>query len=409
MDASEKLRSHIPALLSLWRGNSKKSPLNQSELKSVSESLLRLQRGLTGERNLVGASYMENKSQLGAYLLYYWPVTYMQISSALNLSPDFNLFREKKSISILDVGSGPGPASFAVCDFLCKSGVKSAPSLSVTLLDSSEKALSLAKKIFSSELPSIKVSSLQVDLQKDFLPPEDSFDIIVMSHALNELWKNDANRISRRTDFLLRISKSLSNELDGECGGGGVLILSEPALLETSRNLICVRDNLIEKGFSILAPCLKNKKCPALSAGENHTCHAEIKWSPCEPVASIARNAKLDRDSVKASFFIMRKNAESKSVLENDDAGGDKNGLRFRIVSDGMLNKSGRVRFLICDGERRIPLSAKRDESHAKDIGFFSLHRYDLISLENPEKRGDGENVAYGIQSGTNLRVSSNQ
>ena len=398
-DSTEKLKSHIPSLLSLWRGSSKKSPLNPGELKSVSASLLELQRGLTGERNLAGAGYMEKSSHLGAYLLYYWPVTYMQISSAASLCADLGkLCRGKKSISILDVGSGPGPASFALCDFILglrdeKSGEgKSLPALDVTLVDSSKKALSLAEKIFRLESPSVKISAVETDLQKDFprLSPDAKFDIIVMSHALNELWKNQKDCISKRSELLIRLG-----ELMGE---DGMLFLSEPALLETSRNLISVRDTLIQNGFSVLSPCLKNAPCPALLAGENHTCHAEIKWSPCEPVASIARNAKLDRESVKASFFIFGKGAPEKSACEPCD-------LRFRIVSDAMLNKSGRVRFLICDGERRIALSAKKDDAYAASLGFFSLRRYDSIVLENPELRGDKNNPAYGIKDDTRIFV----
>ena len=398
-DSTEKLKSHIPALLSLWRGSSKKSPLNPGELKSVSASLLELQRGLTGERNLAGAGYMEKNSHLGAYLLYYWPVTYMQISSAASLCVDLKkLCRGKKSISILDVGSGPGPASFALCDFILglrdeKSGEgKSLPALDVTLVDSSKKALSLAEKIFRLESPSVKISAVETDLQKDFprLSPDAKFDIIVMSHALNELWKNQKDCISKRSELLIRLG-----ELMGE---DGMLFLSEPALLETSRNLISVRDTLIQNGFSVISPCLKNAPCPALLAGENHTCHSEIKWNPCEPVASIARNAKLDRESVKASFFIFGKGAPEKSACEPCD-------LRFRVVSDAMLNKSGRVRFLICDGERRIPLSAKKDDAYAASLGFFSLHRYDSIVLENPELRGDKNNPAYGIKEDTRIFI----
>lgn len=401
-DCTERLKSHIPALLSLWRGNQKKDPLNPLELKSVSASLLELQRGLTGERNLAGAGYMEKNSHLGAYLLYYWPVTYMQISSAASLSARLKkMCLEKDSVSILDVGSGPGPASFALCDFILglrdEESVekKSLPALEVTLVDSSKKALSLAKKIFGRENPSVKVTALELDLQKDFphLKTDARFDIIVMSHALNELWKNQKDCTARRTELLIRLGKHI--------GDGGMLFLSEPALLETSRSLISVRDNLIQNGFSVLSPCLKNAPCPALTAGENHTCHAEIKWTPCEPVASIARNAKLDRDSVKESFFILGKNEPEKSEDKTED------GKRFRIVSDAMLNKSGRVRFLICDGERRIPLSAKKDDAYAASLGFFSLRRYDTITLENPELRGDKNSPAYGIKSDSLLKVEN--
>ena len=59
---------------------------------------------------------MEDKALFSAYLLYYWPVSYMQMSHILRplyamLSKRYD---RRQRFSILDVGSGPAPASAAV-------------------------------------------------------------------------------------------------------------------------------------------------------------------------------------------------------------------------------------------------------------------------------------------------------
>ncbi|MBQ5571211.1 MAG: hypothetical protein IIT45_12350, partial [Treponema sp.] len=111
------VKLHIPTLLRLWRSNRNASALSAQEAASVSKALLNLQRGLTGDRQLAGAGYMQDKNLLGAYLLYYWPVSYTQISCCTNyFSNALKLLAEKNELNILDIGSGPGPASCALTD-----------------------------------------------------------------------------------------------------------------------------------------------------------------------------------------------------------------------------------------------------------------------------------------------------
>ena len=47
----------------------------------------------------------------------------------------------------------------------------------------------------------------------------------------------------------------------------GLCLLIEPALRETSRALLAVRDRLIASGLSVLAPCLFHAACPVFAAG----------------------------------------------------------------------------------------------------------------------------------------------
>ncbi|MBP5696832.1 MAG: methyltransferase domain-containing protein [Treponema sp.] len=389
------LKLHIPTLLRLWRSSKNDSALSAQEAASVSKALLNLQRGLTGDRQLAGAGYMQDKNLLGAYLLYYWPVSYTQISFCTEyFFKALKLLAKKNELNILDIGSGPGPAACALTDAALKANAKL--QINLDLFDSSSRALDLAKKIFDADYKAkVSTSCKTVNLeQADFSLLQKKYDIIVASHSLNELWKDKADSLQKKEGLLLELSPLLND--------GGILLLCEPALLKTSRSLIGLRDFLAEKNMFLLAPCpCFSDECPALKAGENQTCHAEIQWKPVEPVASLAKLAKLDRTSVKMTFFAFQKNVEglckeTKSLqadLPNE----------YCVVSDPMLNKSGRVRVLLCDGSRRIAFSAKKDDRHAKEIGFFNLSRYDKIALEEPELRGTEEAPAYGVTEKTKI------
>jgi hypothetical protein len=55
-----------------------------------------------------------------------------------------------------------------------------------------------------------------------------------------------------------------------------------------------------------------------------------------------------------------------------------------------MLNKGGRVRYLICGAGGRFPFSARKDDPVAARAGFFSLGRYDLLRIHQPGLREGG-------------------
>lgn len=394
------LENHLSTLTTVWRGKDGGSSLNTNELTLVSKMLLKLQRGLTGDRLLAGKDYMQDKEILGAYLLYYWPSSYMQICKAFSFLED-NPADFSGKVSILDVGSGPAPASVALCD--CIKSISSVPvEFDVTLLDSSEKALSCGKKIFEKDLPDVNVRVQTASLEKgDLLAADRKFNVIVMSHALNELWKNLPPEQS--AENRVRLLESLCALLSD----GGLLFLCEPALLSSSRALIGAVQNLLESdtvGMSALAPCLGGgMSCPALKAGASCTCHADFIWNLPPLVKALAENAGLSREHVKMTFFILRKSgspAESKAGCpeKQDD-------FVYRVVSEPMLNKGGRVRYLICDGKDRFPFSARKDDAHAREIGFFDLKRYDKILLKDAQPRGDGERAALGVSEKTKITL----
>ena len=399
------LNEYIPKLIKLWKGKNLKNPerssLNKNEITSVAQSLLKLQRGLTGDKHLAGAGYMQDNFLLGAYLLYYWPVSFLQLlticADAEKKMQEIYITAQDETlpIRILDLGCGPGAACCAILSFFSRFGEKKINS-DVYLSDSSPKALDIAEKLVESNPHSDNIFvEKSVDNLEDraFFDSfaDKKFDVIVMSHSLNELWKNDVDKIEKRIDFIENCINHLTEN--------GVVIINEPSVLDTSRALLETRNGLVKRGAHIVCPCICNAECPALIAGPNHTCHCENAWNVDEIVSAISKEAKLDRESVKMTYFVFERKSNSVCELEKSDF------LCGRIVSDGMLNKSGRVRFLLCNGKERVSVSAKNMEAHAQSEGFFNLKRYTLVEIENPEKRGDENNISWGIGAETKIRI----
>src|SRR4051812_21900758 len=106
-------RKWMPALIAAWRrARRTKGPddrLLPPEVREVGAAVRHLSLGLTRDRELAGARYMDDPRLLGAYLLFYWPVSYAQGRHALK-----ELARKPRSV--LDLGSGPAPLAMAAVD-----------------------------------------------------------------------------------------------------------------------------------------------------------------------------------------------------------------------------------------------------------------------------------------------------
>ncbi|MDP3179302.1 MAG: small ribosomal subunit Rsm22 family protein [Spirochaetaceae bacterium] len=391
--AGAGLEPRLASLLELWRerrsgagshGSSRPPPkgqLSPAELAAASTALLGLQRGLTGDRALAGRDYMDDADLLGAYLLYYWPVSYLQTSIAIA-----ELGRVPGRI--LDIGSGPGPGAAALMD---------AGAAELTLVDGSRTALAAAARLLGGA--DARVAGIRLDLESGAPLPSGPFDLVNLGHCINELWKERPDRAALRLAFLERCGASLAPD--------GALLAIEPATLGASRELLELRDQLAGRGWSILAPCPGSYPCPAIAAGPGRSCHSEAPWSPPDMVAALARAAGLDRESVKFCYFAARPPAfvgpavAGPAVAHPTPIGGGPSPAR--VVSDPLLNKAGRLRYMLCDGGRLAALSAPSADPAAKAAGFFGLRRGDRITVEAPEFRESG----FGIGPGTRIIVSA--
>src|SRR5439155_23962568 len=87
--------------------------------------------------------------------------------------------------------------------------------------------------------------------------PDEDFDLTLVANVLSEV--PDPLALVRR----LR----------------GTVAVVEPALRETGRALLALRDVLLREGWFALAPCFTQGPCPALVSAKDW-CTAEVRWDP---------------------------------------------------------------------------------------------------------------------------------
>ncbi|MBX7114152.1 MAG: small ribosomal subunit Rsm22 family protein [Myxococcaceae bacterium] len=376
-DAAKDLEKWVPRLISVWRSargtSGPPGQLTHNEIRDVSAGIRQLSLGLTRERTLAGQRYMDDPKLLGAYLLFYWPVSYAQARATLS-----ELKRRPRLT--LDLGSGPAPMAFAALD---------AGSSEVTAAERSKAALKLATALATEADESLAAREWSAERPL----PQGTYDLITLGHVLNELFgRPDVSGVTaQRADFLERVMKSLNR--------GGSLLVIDPALKETSRALLEVRDVLVERGYAVRAPCFYRGACPALQKPTDW-CHAERQWRMPPLVESLAAAAGLHKEALKMSYLILAPKAEAWSEAPL--------GRVFRIVSEQLPGK-GRLRYMGCGPEGRIGLALQERHANGGNDIFFKLRRGDVIRIEQTEAKGDGlglneaSRVEYVARAGQSL------
>jgi len=244
------LDDHLPALLARARAllrlpGGPPADLAAAEIRPAARAVLELHEGLVGDRALARPATYAGR-HLGAYLLWWWPQTYLKTRATLSM---VSLPRQPR---ILDVGSGPAPAAIAAIDLLGGEA---------TCFDASEPALAEAR-------------ALGIERTTRELPLE-VFDLTLAANVLSEL-----------PDPLALVR-----------GLQGTVAIVEPALRETGRALLSLRDARLRAGWSALAPCFTQAPCPALASARDW-CTAEVRWNPPRFFRQLAQATGLRADEV---------------------------------------------------------------------------------------------------------------
>lgn len=361
MESTPPLARWLPHLLALWRGpgtaDVPADGLTTPEADAIAAGVKELSRGLTGDRSLAGVRYLSRGDLLGAYLLYYWPVSFAQTLFALRRA---GVARGQRA---LDLGSGPGPGALA----LLEAGWKH-----VTAADRSPEALALAQKLAAREGRRLDT---QVWNAEGDLPQGGPWDLIVAGHVFNELAAGASDRIERRAALL----KSLTSRL---APGGRVLVL-EPAAHGPNADALALRDAVVAAGWWVEGPCFFQGPCPARAAGA--ACHDVLNWKVPHLVAQTARRAGIDKRQLPFTWLLLSPQATKPQDPE-----------LVRVVSEPMLNKAGRRRVVVCGATGRFSLSAP---GAFRSPVWNAVNRGQALRVANPELREGG----WGLGPSTRL------
>lgn len=217
--------------------------------------------------------------QAQAYALYYLPINFAKIISVfskIQIAPH----------SLLDFGSGPGTATLAA--------LRAFPSLKECELIESDAAMrGLAERLLAArraEQPELKQ---RVKLRVEQHLSERKFDLVIAANALNELTEKE------RTKLLDLLISALSE--------GGVLMLLEPALKQTTRSLMRSRDVLLNRYSELdpLFPCTHRNPCPMLKI-EDEWCHDTLYWREPKLVKQLDQITGFNKHRTKYSVCVFQ-------------------------------------------------------------------------------------------------------
>ncbi len=342
---------------------------SHDELKALAADVIRLSRLLTREREGLSAAYLKDRGLREAYEAYYLPPNLAKIQALLReLAAHPGKLLDQDPLRVLDLGCGPGTAMLGVLEFFA--AAKKRPRIEFTAVDQVAENLKMAGELVAafkstSELDA-SLKTIRSAIEQAPRLPETTFDLIILSNVLNEIFIHDEARIARRTALVADLLKRFLAD-DGSC------IIIEPALRETARDLLAVRDGLVGAGFALYAPCLCHAACPAL-ANPKDWCHEDLPWDEPELIQELDKLTGLRKDSLKFSCLVVRKDGKSLLDLYGENA--------FRVVSEPLVSK-GKIEFYICgEAGRKLITRQDKDETQGNDV-FGTLRRGDVVGFEN--------------------------
>ncbi len=189
-----------------------------------------------------------------AYLGYQMPVFFAQFQHLLLLLARDGLLKE--SMTVLDVGSGPGVIPLALIDFFRRRGKGEATVHSIEIAEEQLEAYRYLVPSWAEAVPGVRVEPPMVadltTLPVDTLPSP--VDLMVFSNVLNEIPHATTDE---QTALLLRYATALAAD--------GTLVVVEPADLANSMQLRRTSLSVSQDrtGLTLYAPCsfLWGRRC----------------------------------------------------------------------------------------------------------------------------------------------------
>ncbi len=276
-----------PRILEDWWINVALEQLGCNSLEEkehqLEQSIQALSDRFTKERIELAGDYFADPATLCAYGLFFFPQTFARIQYVLQ-EILFRGWKPSGPVSILDLGSGAGAASFSAASLF--------ESPRITAIDRSTAALSMMNRIANECFPELQLEIHADDFWRWIKRQDKRWDLILASFSLNESGFSfkDATTI---------LPKALTER--------GMILVIEPALRTTSETLEAWRDHIVQnKDLNIWAPCLHHDLCPLLKEGK-FWCHEVRSWRSPVSLAFLNRHLHRQIHVLKFSFLAFGK------------------------------------------------------------------------------------------------------
>lgn len=368
----------------------REKPFNAADLKFFAPGVTKLSAQFTSSRSQLKGDYLSRPEFRSAYLLYFLPINFTKAAYVFRQLPAS--FFKRKSLRILDLGCGPATASLAFLNECA--GRKPGASIRIDLVDQNRNILTDGKNLLDFWYLALRsLGPLRIQAQRTSVTAfrnSQRYDLIILHHVLNEMTQWKAHQ---RAQWLKHL---LENNLKKD----GVLALVEPALKRPGRELMALRDHLLETcRLEVLAPCLHEKPCPMLAGTRQDWCHFYVDWPEPSFLKQLDRLVGNDNRFLKLSYLLM-------SPLKAFATIQDRRPYRYRVVSNRMATR-GKTEVVLCGEPGRIRLTLlDRDQSPTNRI-LKKIRRGDLLEWKQWEESQYAVNGHYRLKPGSICKKSS--
>ncbi|HZV13458.1 MAG TPA: small ribosomal subunit Rsm22 family protein [Candidatus Kapabacteria bacterium] len=347
---------------------------SQKALEKIAPTVEYLSKRFMRQEDSLPKNYFSDENIRRAYLAYFFATNVLKIAPVLDEIMRSDFFTDKKSLRLLDIGTGVGTVPAGVLLWLSAHGA--IQQLDVLATDASgevcKEALQMMDR-FSQYVasPSLRFKTLPATMFDLPKAKPGTFDMIVAQNVLVE---------SPVFAEMLACADELLKK-------DGALILIEPASRFGSRTLLSFRDVLVRSGYTIYAPCVRQASCPALEK-DSDWCHAVSSWRRPKFIRLIDDMIGSLRLSLKYSYIVALKKPLNISATFSDMPAGS----LYRVVSE-RIDEKGRKKFYGCGVEGRIFFEKQKRDTTDDTRAFDEAERYDLVTIQGTEPKANMQRV----------------
>ena len=252
----------------------------RSELESAARRLSERYRRLEKADAMLGLTSASEAMAYGATRL---PATYASASRALEALkrglPNFS------PVSLLDVGAGPGTASFAAIEQwpgICE----------LALIEPNTHLVTLGRELLHTSYPNLQAMWRQAEITSLALEDE-QHDVVICAYVLNEIEQEKGKKAVEAT------VRKLWNATRG------ALVIVEPGTPAGYTSLMHIREWLVEAGAHLVAPCAHSKPCPLITQIPKKWCHFSVRVERSKLHRQVKQDAALPYEDEKFAYIVV--------------------------------------------------------------------------------------------------------
>lgn len=281
------------------------------------------------------------------------------------------------TLRVLDVGAGPGAMTLGTLDFLHRVGSRAA--VSVHAVDRDGDALDILRRAVSDLAArwhmQVSVTTASADLTRT-PPAAEGYDLVLAGSVLNEIEPEG------RQALLAAMIDATANAT----GEQGSVIVIEPALRETARDLHLLRDQVMAEGRAhVFAPCVRRETpCPTLE-DEGDWCHEDRPVVLPERTAQMSVATGLRSHGLKFAYLTLRRSPDAQVAALPPGS------CALRVVSQ-LRSSKGKHECYVCGDQGRLLVRLLRRNRNPANRDFERVRRGDVLIA--PAARAAGGDVA---------------